>query len=132
METPKKQNNLESKASDSLDGDANNTEIVRRFDSKKNIKDARKNGIEFDPEKGSGISTTTTTIEPVGPDKIKELTGARSADAFIDINVAGKKKLVTNTKAGKQDIKVQETIKSEDIVGHGRVAKNKKSKLDNE
>jgi RHS repeat-associated protein len=96
-------------------------EIVRRFDTAKNVKAARKKGITYDPEKGNGIPTTSTNIEPVNPNAIREITGARSADAFIDVDITGKQVLRRTTKAGNKEIVVQETIKPEDIVGHGKV-----------
>ena len=105
-------------------------EFVRRFDSKAKIKKARKNGIAFDPEKGHGIPTTTTQIDPVNPDKIIDMTGAKSADAYIDIDVTGKKTNRLTTKAGHIEIRVLEDIKPEDIVHHGRVRKSKRSPED--
>lgn len=62
-------------------------EVVRRFDSRKNVRQARKNGIKFDKDRGSGIPATTTNIEPVNPDRIKDVTGARNADAWMDIDI---------------------------------------------
>jgi hypothetical protein len=103
-------------------------EIVRRFDSKANIKSAKKSGITYDPSKGSGIPTATTNIEPVNPDKIKDLLGARNADYYIDIDITDKKVLRRTTKQGNIEIVIQEDIKSEDIVGSGRVKKSKKSR----
>jgi len=105
----------------------NSINIVRRFDSKKNIKNAKKKGIEYDPEKGTGISTTTVTINPVNPDKIKELTGARSAEAYMDITIEGKRYIVKRTKSGKLEIVLQEGVLPSDIVDTGKVAKSKKS-----
>jgi RHS repeat-associated protein len=103
-------------------------EIVRRFDSKANIKTAKKNGIAYDPSKGSGIPTATTNIDPVNPDKIKTSLGARSADAYIDIDITGKQVLRRTTKQGNHEIVIQENIKPEDIVGSGKVKKSKESK----
>ena len=102
-------------------------QIVRRFDTTKNIKRARKEGITFDPEKGSGIPTTTTNIDPVDPDAIREITGARSAESYIDIDITGKKTLQRRTKSGNIEIVVQEDIKPADIVGHGRVRRSRHS-----
>ncbi|RBP35124.1 RHS repeat-associated protein, partial [Roseimicrobium gellanilyticum] len=107
-------------------------EIVRRFLSKRDAKDAVKNGIPFDPNKGAGISTTTTTIEPVDPDAIRKMTGAANADFYIDINITGKARLNTVTKGGKADIKIQEDIKPEDVIDKGRVRKSNESVIDNE
>jgi RHS repeat-associated protein len=100
-------------------------EIVRRFDSKQGIKDAKKNGIPFDPEKGNGIPTTSTDIEPRDPDKIKKATGADAADHFADIDISGKKVLRTKTKEGQPEIRVQEDINPEDIVATGRTEKGR-------
>lgn len=103
-------------------------EIVRRFDSRRNVKDAKKNGIKFDPNKGIGIPATTTNIEPVGPDRIREVTGARSADAWIDIDISGKKVLRRTTKEGRKEIVIQEDIPRNDIIGSGRTRRSRGSK----
>jgi RHS repeat-associated protein len=102
-------------------------ETVRRFDSKRAVKEAKKNGIEFDPEKGRGIPTTTTDIDPVNPDKIKEITGADNADAYIDIKIENKKVLRRTTKAGQKEIVILEDIKPEDIIDSGRTRKSRLS-----
>ena len=102
-------------------------EVVRRFDSKSKIKDLKKNGIEFDPDKGNGIPTTTTNIEPVGPDKIKELTGANNATNFADIDISGLPVNRTTTKAGVTEIRVQVDIESTRVIDVGRVRKNRQS-----
>jgi hypothetical protein len=107
-------------------------EIVRRFDSKTNIKNAKKNGIVYDSTKGSGIPTATTNIEPVGPDKIKELLGAKNADYYMDINITNKLVLRRKTKQGHYEIVIQENIKPEDIVESGIVKKGQKSKTSGE
>lgn len=96
-------------------------EIVRRFDSKQNIKNARKNGIEYDPNEGAGIPTTTTNLDPVNSDKIKRLLGARQADAYIDIDISGKPVLRRRTKSGWIEIVVQSDIIPNDIIDWGSV-----------
>src|SRR5205807_7878280 len=107
-------------------------EIVRRFLSKADAKNAAKNGITYDPEKGAGISTTTTTIDPVNPDKIRQMKGARNADHYIDVDITGKPRLTTRTKEGHADIKVQADIAPQDIVDGGPVRKSEKIRLNNE
>jgi len=71
-------------------------EIVRRFTTKKKAKQAKKKGIQYNntDQKGGGISTTATTIEPVDPDKIRDMTGAASAEYYIDISINGKKDII--------------------------------------
>lgn len=95
-------------------------QIVRRFDSRKNVKRARKHGIHFDVTKGNGIPAASTDIEPVNPDRIKEATGARNADAWIDIDVTGKQVLRRVTKAGRKEIVIREDIDPGQIVASGR------------
>jgi len=102
-------------------------EIARRFDSAGNIKQARKQGIQYDPARGNGIPTTSTDIEPVNPDAIRKMTGARSADQYIDVDITGKQVLRRTTKSGNKEIVVQEDIRPEDIVGHGRVREGRLS-----
>jgi RHS repeat-associated protein len=103
-------------------------EIVRRFMSKKDQKRAIKEGIKFDPNATHpGIPTATTNIDPVNPDKIKEILGAQNADTFIDIDISGKSVVRRNTKSGKKEIVVQENINAKDIRQKGKTAKNKRS-----
>ena len=99
-------------------------EIVRRFDSKANIKRAKKNGIQFDAKKGAGIPTTTTDIAPVDPDAIMELLGARNAEHYMDIDISRKKVIRQTSKSGVKEIKVAESIAKEDIISSGRVQKS--------
>lgn len=107
-------------------------EIVRRFDSKANIKNAKKNGIIYDPTKGSGIPAATTNIEPIGVDKIKQLLGAKNADHYMDIDITDKPVLRRKTKQGNHEIVIQQDIKPEDIVDSGRVKKSQQSQTSGE
>lgn len=109
-----------------------NREIVRRFDSKTNIKNAKKKGITYDSSQGSGIPTATTNIEPVGTDKIKKLLGAKNADYYIDIDITDKAVLRRKTKQGNHEIVIQQDIKPEDIIDSGRVKKSPKSQISGE
>ena len=101
-------------------------EIVRRFDSRKNVKQARKHGIRFDLTKGNGIPAASTDIEPVNPDRIKEVTGARNADAWMDINVTGKQVVRRVTKAGRKEIVIREDIDPGQIVTSGRTVQTER------
>jgi uncharacterized protein RhaS with RHS repeats len=102
---------------------------VRRFDTKKNIKKAKKNGIDYDPEKGSGISATTTNIEPVNPNKIREITGmSREPEAYMDIDVTGKTMIQKTTKSGHIEFQIQGDILPTDISATGKVSRNLLSK----
>jgi len=103
-------------------------EVVRRFDTKQNIKQIKKEGITYDPSRGNGIPTTSTNIDPVNPNKIRQATGARAADAYVDIDVTNKKKFERKTKAGKREIVIQESISPKDIVDSGKVQNSKFSK----
>jgi hypothetical protein len=95
-------------------------EIVRRFDRQKTIKSAKKTGVRFDAQRGQGIPTTSTELEPINPGKIRDLTGARNADHYMDIAIDGKKVIRRTTKAGHKEIVVQEDILPTDIVGYGK------------
>ena len=99
-------------------------EQVRRFGTKAQIKDAKKNGIAFDPDIGNGIPTTRMTVEPKYPDSIIEMTGARSADYHMVIDISGKRVLRTTTGSGNIEIRVMETINAKDVIKTGRVARN--------
>ncbi len=108
--------------------------IVRRFDSKQKIKRAKKHGIAIDPnmapDRTPAIPTTTTSIDPVNPNTIRKLTAAQRIEAFIDIDVTGKRLLVTKTKAGVTEIRVLDDIDASDIVNSGRVRKSRLSTED--
>lgn len=99
-------------------------EIVRRFDSRRNVKRAKKHGIRYDSDRGSGIPTVTTDVIPQSPDEIKRLTGARSADAYMDIDVSGKPLLRRFTKSGVKEIVIQGDVASDDIQNLGRTEKS--------
>lgn len=103
-------------------------EIVRRFDSKKNVRQAQKTGIIFDRGRGNGIPATTTNIEPVNPDRIKDATGARNADAWMDIDITGKKVLRRMTKEGHKEIVIQEDISTSDIQNAGKTRRGNRGK----
>ncbi|HET6878804.1 MAG TPA: hypothetical protein VFI31_01465 [Pirellulales bacterium] len=97
-------------------------EVVRRFDSRKNVKRAKRRGIRFDATKGNGIPATTTDIEPVDPDRIKNATGARNADAWMDIDVTNKRVRCRFTKAGQKEIVILEDVDAGQILASGRTS----------
>jgi hypothetical protein len=97
-------------------------EVVRRFDSRKNVKRAKRRGIRFDATKGNGIPATTTDIEPVDPDRIKEATCARNADAWMDIEVTNKRVRRRFTKAGQKEIVILEDVDAGQILASGRTS----------
>lgn len=99
-------------------------EIVRRFDSRRNVKRAKKRGIRYDSNKGAGIPAVTTDVIPRKPDEIKRLTGARNADAFMDIDVTGKRLLRRFTKSGSKEFVIQDDIARRDIKKSGRTNKS--------
>lgn len=98
-------------------------EQARRFGTKAQIGDAKKYGIAFDPAKGNGIPTTRMAFEPKYPDRIVAATGARAADYHMVIDIGGKRILRTTTGSGNIEIRVMESIRPEDIVSAGRVAR---------
>ena len=105
-------------------------EIVRRFESRTNVKQARKQGIRFDQKRGNGIPAASTDIEPVNPDRIKEVTGARNADAWMDIDITGKQTLRRVTKAGRKEIVIREDVDPEQIVASGRTLRTERENDD--
>lgn len=66
----------------------------------------------------------TTDVIPQSPDQIKRLTGARNADAYMDIDVTGKRLLRRFTKGGVKEIVIQDDIDSEDIPYSGKTDKS--------
>jgi hypothetical protein len=81
----------------------------------------------FDPAKGEGIPATSIDIQPVEPDAIRDLSGARNADHYMDIIIDGKPVLRRNTKAGHKEIVIRADIRPEDIVASGRTRKSQLS-----
>jgi hypothetical protein len=94
---------------------------ARRFGTKQQVKEWRTKGIKYDPAKGKGIPATTTDILPVNPDDIRDVTGARSAQYYIEIDITEKKGFVRKTKSGNVEYVIQSDISPEDIKNSGRV-----------
>ncbi len=106
-------------------GTPNNPKTVRRFMSKQEYKEFKKNGFIFDPnDPRRGISATSITTKPINPDMIKQKTGALGADYYVDIDVSNKNKFFKGrTKGGLTDWKIQDNVNPSDIIGSGRVKK---------
>ena len=100
--------------------------VVRRFMSKSEFKQFKKNGFKYNPnDPRGGISTTSVNMKPKNPDKIKGKTGALGADYYADIKTDGKNvELKGNTKNGWPDYKIKSDIDFDtDVVETGRVCK---------
>lgn len=108
--------------------------VLRRYMSKADYKDFRKNGFKFDPsDSRGGISATTVQVKPKSPERIMGSTGATGADYFVDIDVTDRQvvkggKTVTEsidvelkgkTKGGVLDYKIKSDIDPDRIVNHG-------------
>lgn|GEM_PF-5101989 len=64
-----------------VNGIPQNTVTVKRFLTKSELDDLRKNGFTFDPnDTRGGLSTTSKKVNPVDGDGLKESTGALDAD----------------------------------------------------
>lgn len=87
--------------------------IVRRFMSKSEYKDLRKHGFTFDPsDTRGGLSSTSTSIDPVNPDAIRRSTGALGADYYVDIKTDDLDvELKGKTKGGVPDWKIKSSFK---------------------
>lgn len=83
---------------------------------------AKRRGIRFEASLGTGIPATTTDIAPVDPDRIKEVTGARHSDAWMDIDITGKRVLRRFTKAGRKEIVILDDILATQVIASGRTA----------
>jgi len=57
--------------------------------SSSEYKTLKKSGIIYDPDKGSGIPTTTINFSPRNQEIAKRKTGAISADYQVDFDVTG-------------------------------------------
>ena len=108
-----------------FNGIPQNPGIVRRFMSKAEYKDFKKNGFKYDPkDTRGGISATSTKIKPQNPDAIKKSTGALGADYFVDIDTKGKDVVLKGkTKGGVPDWKIKDNVSKTDIVSSGKVCK---------
>lgn len=82
----------------------------------------RRRGIRFDETKGTGIPATTIDIEPVDPDRIRDVTGARNADAWMDIDITELKVLRRLTKSGRKEIVILEDILARQVIDAGRTS----------
>jgi hypothetical protein len=102
--------------------------IVRRFDSKSEIKKARKEGIKIDPVAGEGPRATTINIEPIDPDRIRDATGARNADYYMNTDATNRRTRERRTKRGRIEIVIMDDIHAEDIIDSRRVAKSSRSR----
>ncbi|WP_152513900.1 RHS repeat-associated core domain-containing protein [Treponema pedis] len=102
-----------------------NPGIVRRFMSKSEYKNFKKNGFKFDPnDSRGGISATSTKVRPMNPDAIKRSTGALGADYYVDIDTRDKNvELKGMTKGGIPDWKIKDDVSPMDIVKSGKVCK---------
>lgn len=98
--------------------------VVRRYLGNSQYRVARKAGILFDPLRGSGIPTTSAARAAVAPDHIREMTGAMSADYYIDYNVRGLDYFERRTGGGWPEYVIQGDLTPERIVAHGRVPKS--------
>ena len=109
----------------SKNGVSYNPKTVRRFMSKQEYKQFKKNGFTYDPnDSRGGISTTTTNVKPYNPDAIKNKTGALGADYYVDIDVSNKNVFYKGpTKSGLPDWKIKDNVDVTDIVGSGKVRK---------
>lgn len=112
-------------SSTSKNGVSYNPKTVRRFMSKQEYKQFKKNGFTYDPnDSRGGISTTTTNVKPYNPDAIKNKTGALGADYYVDIDVSNKNVFYKGpTKSGLPDWKIKDNVDVIDIVGSGKVRK---------
>ena len=98
-------------------------DTARRFMGRKEFKNVKKNGLVFDPDiaRNGGIPATTTNISPVGADNIRDITGAKCADYFVDFDISDVQTLLRKTKSGNTEIVILESIPPEKIVFSGRV-----------
>ena len=89
---------------------------VRRFMSKQELKQIKKEGLKFDPQKGNGIPTTTTNFSPATQARAKAGTGARSAQYQVDFDVKDLQKGPTTvTKAGLPEYPIQGDLTKDKI-----------------
>ena len=108
-----------------VDGIPTKPNTVRRFVSKSEAKSLKRKGFKYDKDDSrGGLSSTSTSVKPSRPDKIKRDTGALGADKYVDIDVSNKNvKLKGKTKGGLPDWKIQDNVSPSDIVGSGSVSK---------
>ena len=106
-----------------INGIPNNPKIIRRFMSKSEYKNFKKNGFTYNSkDTRGGISGTSVSVEPINPDAIKRGTGALGADYFIDIDTTGLNvELKGKTKGGLPDWKIKDNVTPNRIINSGKV-----------
>lgn len=117
-------NNSNNKQNTLIDGIPVHPNKVRRFMSKKEFKDFKKNGFVYDPSDSRGGISATSLIEPKNPQAIKNSTGALGADYYIDIDVTNKNVMLKGkTKGNLPDWKIQSNVSFQEIIDYGKVRK---------
>jgi RHS repeat-associated protein len=90
---------------------------VRRFMSKQELKQIKKEGVKFDPQKGDGIPTTTTNFSPATQSIAKKRTGALNAKYQVDFNVKDLEKGPTkSTKSGLPEYPIRGDLTKDKIL----------------
>ncbi len=84
----------------------------------------RKDGVRFDPARGSGIPTTTRNFTPANQDIARARTGARNAEFYVDLDVTGVPRGPTTvTRSGLPEFPIRGDLAPEMIIEFGRVPK---------
>ncbi|MGL6194814.1 MAG: hypothetical protein ACRC2T_08335 [Thermoguttaceae bacterium] len=94
---------------------------ARRFVSRSEYKNIKKNGITFNPNIGSGIPATTTKVAARVSDWLKNVLDARYAKYYVDIDLSGICYQIKRTKAGVTEITIMGNVPVSAIIGGGRV-----------
>lgn len=108
----------------SLGAAASDQFTVRRFVSKKEMKQLKKNGLEFNEDLGNGIPTTTRNFNPKNQSAVRRKLGARHAEFQVDIDATAiPRGETTVTRSGLPEFPLQGNIRPEDIISIKKVPK---------
>jgi hypothetical protein len=92
--------------------------------SKAELKQLKREGLQFDPAAGRGIPTTTRNFTPRSRGEARAKTGATTADYQVDLDVTGLPRgPEKKTKGGLPEYPIRGSIPPESIINVTKVPK---------
>jgi RHS repeat-associated protein len=97
---------------------------VRRYMSRDELRQLKKDGIRFDRARGNGIPTTTRNFTPRSQAEARGRTGAPAAEYQVDLDVTGVRRgPTTSTRSGLPEYPIQGNLSPDMIIGVQKVPK---------
>lgn len=92
--------------------------------SKEEMKELKREGVPFDPKRGSGIPTTTRNFNPRNQDVARRRTGAPKAEYQVDLDATGLPRgPTTSTRSGLPEYPIQGDLTPDRIIDIKKVPK---------